>query len=119
MNKFKKELYNYILDNSRIKNIFDTPPFKYNEITTINFEVAYNLYIMFQQNDLFQEALEKEKDYSRLLKKENQELQKSLNSLCNNNSGCHENDVNNDKNNDKNEKDSLYLKNIDEKGYLS
>ena len=54
------------------------PPFRFEESTIISFDVAFEIYLVHQQSISLQQLWEKEKDYSRLLKKENNEFQLKL-----------------------------------------
>jgi hypothetical protein len=76
-NKFYKKLESYI--NKTYQNT-NAPAFKYDENTAMTPEVAKEIYLMYQQLFSIQQLWEKEKDYSRLLKKENNELKKGLDS---------------------------------------
>lgn len=76
-NKFYKKLESYINKTYQSAN---APAFKYNENTIMAPEVAREIYLMYQQLFSIQQLWEKEKDYSRLLKKENNELKEELDS---------------------------------------
>ena len=77
LNKFYNKLESYINKHCQNSNNL---PFKYNEDTIITSEIAEEIYIMYQQLFSIQRLWEKEKDYSRLLKKENNELKEELDS---------------------------------------
>ena len=74
-NKFYNKLESYI--NKTYQNA-NTPAFKYNENTIMDPEVAREIYLTYQQLFSIQQLWDKEKDYSRLLKKENNELKEEL-----------------------------------------
>ena len=76
MIKFKKKLFQYV--NKNIATLDTAPCFKYDENTIISPEIALELMGIFQHSITIQELWEKEKDYNRLLRKENSELQKEL-----------------------------------------
>ena len=80
---FRKKLFQYMNKNHNT-SIDLAPHFKYNETTIIDPMVAQELMSLYNQLDAFIELFDKEKDYNRLLRKENQELTDELNSLYNN-----------------------------------
>lgn len=75
LNKFYSKLESYI--NKTYQNP-NASAFKYEELTIIAPEIAREIYFMYQQLLSIQQLLEKEMDYSRLLKKENDELREEL-----------------------------------------
>lgn len=93
---FFKKLENYILKMEKEIPIELAPHFKYDETTIISSEVANQIYSLFEQLYAIQQMWEKEKDYSRLLKKENLELQDELNHLYSKNN-CDDNCNNSNK----------------------
>ena len=104
MSDFQNKLIKYI--NKNYQNPDASPHFKYGETTYIEPEIAFEIANVFQQLNVLQNMWEKEKDYNRLLRKENQELSEELDY-------CYEQD-----NVDEDENDSL-LNNNGEKEYLS
>lgn len=81
MNDFFKKLEKYILNNQKKHPIELAPHFKYDETTIISSDVANQLYALYEQLIAIQSLWEKEKDYARLLKKENDELRYELDYL--------------------------------------
>ena len=76
MNKFQNELIKYA--NKNCQNPDMAPHFKYKETTYIEPEIAFEIAGLFQKLSTLQNMWEKEKDYNRLLRKENQELNEEL-----------------------------------------
>ena len=81
MDKFYNKLKKYILNNQKNYPIELAPHFKYDETTIISADVANQIYSLYEQLITIQGLWEKEKDYSRLLKKENDELRDELDYL--------------------------------------
>ena len=81
MDKFYNKLKKYILNNQKNYPIELAPHFKYDETTIISADVANQIYSLYEQLIAIQGLWEKEKDYSRLLKKENDELRDELDYL--------------------------------------
>ena len=54
------------------------PHFKYDETTIISSNIANQIYSLYEQYIAIHELWEKEKDYTRLLKRENDELKEEL-----------------------------------------
>lgn len=78
MDNFYNKLKKYILANQQKYHIELAPHFKYDETTIMSAEVANQIYALYEQLIAVQGLWEKEKDYSRLLKKENDELREEL-----------------------------------------
>ena len=81
MSDFFKKLEKYIKNMEKKYPIELAPHFKYDETTIISAELANQIYALYEQLIAIQGLWEKEKDYSRLLKKENDELREELNYL--------------------------------------
>ena len=81
MSDFFKKLAKYIKNMEKKYPIELAPHFKCDETTIISAEVANQIYSLYEQLIAIQSLWEKEKDYSRLLKKENDELTDELNYL--------------------------------------
>ena len=81
MDRFYNKLKKYILNNQKNYPIELAPHFKYDETTIISADVANQLYSLYEQLITIQGLWEKEKDYSRLLKKENDDLRDELDYL--------------------------------------
>lgn len=81
MSDFFKKLEKYIKNMEKKYPIELAPHFKYDETTIISAEVVNQIYALYEQLIAIQGLWEKEKDYSRLLKKENDELKDELNYL--------------------------------------
>ena len=80
--KFFELLKRYISENQQLYiKTGIVPPFRFEESTIISFDVAFEIYLVHQQSISLQQLWEKEKDYSRLLKKENNEFQLKLNTF--------------------------------------
>ena len=82
MLKFYNKLERYINKHFQKEDSKETPLFKYQGDTFIAPEIAVELYNNYLKLTSLQQLWEKEKDYSRLLKKENLDLQEELNSIC-------------------------------------
>lgn len=81
MNDFFKKLEKYIIKMEKKYPIELAPHFKYDETTIISADVANQIYSLYEQLTAIQGLWEKEKDYSRLLKNENNELRDELDYL--------------------------------------
>ena len=81
MSDFFKKLEKYIKNMEKNYPIELAPHFKYDETTIISPDVANELYGIYAQLSITQQLWEKEKDYARLLKKENVELRDELDYL--------------------------------------
>ena len=85
MNDFFQKLKKYILKNQeKFPMVELAPHFKYDETTIISPSIANQIYSLYEQVITLQQLWEKEKDYSRLLKNENMELQEELNYMIDN-----------------------------------
>lgn len=80
MTDFEKCLYQHV--NKYQDGIM--PQFVYKDGTTLSPGIVEELSSQYKQFEILQEMWEKEKDYCRLLRKENLELQDELNYLYNN-----------------------------------
>ena len=83
MSDFFKKLEKYIKNMEKKYPIELAPHFKYDETTIISPDIANELYGIYTQLLITQQLWEKEKDYARLLKKENNELRDELEYLYN------------------------------------
>lgn len=81
MSDFFKKLEKYTKNMEKKYPIELAPHFKYDETTIISSELANQIYALYEQLIAIQGLWEKEKDYSRLLKKENDELRDELDYL--------------------------------------
>lgn len=81
MSDFFKKLEKYIKNMEKKYPMELAPHFKYDETTIISAELANQIYALYEQLIAIQGLWEKEKDYSRLLKKENDELRDELDYL--------------------------------------
>lgn len=81
MKDFYNKLHKYIMKNEGALILGIAPHFSYKETTSIEPKVANEIYCMYTQLKVIKDLWDKEKDYSRLLKKENIELQDKLNAL--------------------------------------
>ena len=85
MDNFFQKLKKYILKNQeKFPTVELAPHFKYDETTIISPLIANQIYSLYEQAITLQQLWEKEKDYSRLLKNENMELQEELNYMIDN-----------------------------------
>lgn len=105
MSDFFKKLAKYIRNMEKKYPIELAPHFKYDETTIISPDVANQLYSLYEQLITIQGLWEKEKDYSRLLKKENDELRDELNYLYSDQNNDEEDD--NSSGNDNKDKDYI------------
>ena len=105
MSDFFKKLEKYTKNMEKKYPIELAPHFKYDETTIISAELANQIYALYEQLIVVQGLWEKEKDYSRLLKKENAELKDELDYLY------AESEDNSD--------DTTLSSNVEEKKYLS
>ena len=102
MSEFFKKLEKYINKMEKQYPIELAPHFKYDETTIISPDIANELYGVYSQLLITQQLWEKEKDYSRLLKKENDELRDELDYLYSDeNNGEEDTNSNNNENKDK------------------
>ena len=76
MSDFQRKLFKFIRKYQNETEIM--PHFKYDETTYLAPEVTQEIVILYQQVAFLHDELEKEKDYSRLLKRENVEMQEEL-----------------------------------------
>ena len=81
MDEFYKQLDKYIRKMEKKYPVELAPPFKYDEDTIISASVANEIYGIYSQVSVLQQLWNKEKDYCRLLKKENDELKDELDYL--------------------------------------
>ena len=105
MSDFFKKLAKYIRNMEKRYSIELAPHFKYDETTIISPNVANQLYSIYEQLIAIQGLWEKEKDYSRLLKKENDELRDELDYLYSDQNDDEEDDNSNSNDN----KDKEYI----------
>lgn len=78
MDKFYSKLKKYIVKMEKEFPIELAPHFKYDETTIISSNIANQIYSLYEQYIAIRELWEKEKDYTRLLKRENDELKEEL-----------------------------------------
>ena len=105
MSDFFKKLEKYIIKMEKEYPIELAPHFKFDETTIISPDVANEVYGIYSQLYVIQQLWEKEKDYSRLLKKENNELRDELDYLYSDQDDDEENNIANGNDN----KDKEYI----------
>ena len=105
MSDFFKKLEKYINKMEKKYPIELAPHFKYDETTIISPDIANELYGIYTQLSITQQLWEKEKDYARLLRKENNELKDELDYLYSDQDDDEENSISNGKDN----KDKEYI----------
>ena len=98
MDKFYNKLKKYIIKMEKEYPIELAPHFKFDETTIISADVAKQIYSLYEQLSVIQGLWEKEKDYSRLLRKENDELRCELDYLCSDQDDEEDNNSNSNKN---------------------
>ena len=91
INDFKNKLFNYANKHKTTEQ--ELPSFKFNDTTYIDGDIVMELAFLLSQMDVLQEMFQKECDYNRLLRKENQELTSELEQILNNYDEDEDNDV--------------------------